>query len=151
MCICTCMHVYAHTCMHICAHDDPHDTDSISLQVFGGIEWHGKQGAFFVMVEACDTATLLPIIKKYIALGTIIMSDCWKAYNCLEEHGYWHLNVNHSKNFKDQETGAHRNTIEGSWLHAKRSLPVYDGGLDDGLSDIISLEESSEESWTGSL
>ncbi len=72
-----------------------------------------------------DMAILLPIIKKYIAPGTIIMSDCLKADDCLEEHGYWHLNVNHSKNFKDPETSAHTNTIEGSWLHAKRSLPVH--------------------------
>ncbi len=49
------------------------------LQVFGGIERHGKQGSFFVVVEKCDTATLLPIIKKLIAPGSIIMSDCRKA------------------------------------------------------------------------
>ncbi len=93
---CTC------ACMRICTHMMTHDTDSISLQVFGGIKWHGKQGAFFIVVEAHDAATLLPIIRKYIALGTIIMSDCWRAYDCLEEHGYWHLNVNHSKNSKNK-------------------------------------------------
>ncbi len=30
------------------AYDNPYDTDFISLQVFGGIEQHGKQGAFFI-------------------------------------------------------------------------------------------------------
>ncbi len=51
------------------------------LQIFGGIKQHGKQGGFFIVVEKHDTATLLPIIKKYIAPGSIIMSDCWKAYD----------------------------------------------------------------------
>ncbi len=40
--------VYAHGCMHVDMHtyDNPHDTDSTSWQVFGGIGQLGKQGAF---------------------------------------------------------------------------------------------------------
>ena len=93
--------------------------------VFGGIERHGQQRAFFFIVEKRDTATLLPLIKQYIVPGSIIISDCWKAYNCLKKAGYRHYTVNHSKNFKDPITLAHTNTIEGSWLHTKRSLPKY--------------------------
>ena len=44
---------------------------------------------------------LLPIIKDWIAPGTTIMSDYWKAYNCLEREGYVHLKVNHKITFKD--------------------------------------------------
>jgi hypothetical protein len=33
------------------------------------------------------------------------------------------LKVNHSINFKDPETGAHTNQIEGLWNLAKKSLP----------------------------
>ncbi len=87
--------------------------------MLSAIEWRRKQGTFFIVVENRDTATLLPITKKHIAPGSSFMSDCWKAYDCLEEHRYQHLNVNHSKNFKDCATGAHTNTIEGSWFHAK--------------------------------
>jgi len=43
----------------------------------------------------------------------------------LNEKGYNHLTVNHSINFKDPETGAHSNTIESTWRHAKVTLPNY--------------------------
>ncbi len=48
---------------HIYDHHDTHSI-SVSLQVLGGIERHGNQGSFIVVVETCDTATLLPIIKS---------------------------------------------------------------------------------------
>ncbi len=66
------------------------------------------------------------------------MLDCWKVYDCLDEHGYRHVNVNHSKDLEDPVTGAHTNTIEGSWLHAKRSLPVY-GWRKDLMTDHLAL------------
>ncbi|CAF4294374.1 unnamed protein product [Didymodactylos carnosus] len=69
--------------------------------------------------------TLLEIIKTWIKPGTTIMSDCWKAYNCLKNEGFQHLQVNHSIEFVDSDTGAHTNTIESSWRHAKASLPQY--------------------------
>jgi hypothetical protein len=33
--------------------------------------------------------------------------------------------VNHSLTFKDPESGAHTNTIEGAWNHAKKAMPKY--------------------------
>ncbi len=83
---------------------------SIILQVFGGIECQGAS----VVVESQDTATLLSIIKNLITPGSTILPDCWKAYDCLEQHGHQHVSVNHSKNLKDPVFGAHTNTIEGS-------------------------------------
>ncbi len=112
---------------------------------------HGKKRAFFVVLEARDTATLLSTIKKYTAPGMIIMYDCWMVYNCLEEHGYWHLNVIHSKNLKDPVTSAHMNTIELASCQKGSASVWMKEGPDDGLSGNISLEESSEESWTGPL
>jgi transposase-like protein len=92
--------------------------------VFGGIDRDSGQ-IFMIPVEKRDRYTLLPIIKEWIKPGTTIISDYWKAYDCLDDEGYRHLKVNHSINYKDPDTGAHTNTIEGSWLHAKRSLPKY--------------------------
>lgn len=61
--------------------------------IFGGIEENSRK-CFLVAVEKRDEATLLPIIQKWIAPGTIIVSDCWKAYCNLENHGYEHGTVN---------------------------------------------------------
>ncbi|GFT30160.1 putative transposase-like protein [Trichonephila clavipes] len=64
--------------------------------------------------------TLLASIKSNIKEGTII-SDCWKSYDCLEDEEN-HLPVNHKMYFKDPETGAYTNSIDGSWRAIKKSL-----------------------------
>ena len=48
-------------------------------------------------------STLIPIIKKWITPGTIIHSDCWKAYSKLSALGYTHVTVNHSKEFVNKQ------------------------------------------------
>ena len=91
--------------------------------VFGGIEEESR-GCFIVAVEKRDEATLLPLIKQWIAPGTTIVSDCWKAYCNLEKHGYKHETVNHSKEFVNDE-GGHTNKIEGHRRQMKVSLPTH--------------------------
>lgn len=91
--------------------------------VFGGIE-RGSRKTFFRVVENRGKDVLLAIIKEFVLPGTTIISDCWKSYDCLEDEGYHHLTVNHSLEFKHPETGAHTNTIEGTWSAIKRSLPT---------------------------
>ena len=71
-------------------------------------------------VENRTKDTLLEIIKRWVRPGSIIMSDGWSAYKCLQNNGFNHLVVNHSNEYKDPLTGAHTNTIEGLWMHAKR-------------------------------
>ena len=75
--------------------------------------------------------TLIPIIKKWILPGTIIHSDCWKAYNQLSKMGYTHVTVNHSKEFINKETAACTNAIESDWRHAKVHMPNYGTHLGD--------------------
>ncbi len=92
--------------------------------VFGGIE-RGTNNCFFETVHSRDSATLLPIIQRWVEPGTIIYSDCWKAYNGISQlpENYTHLTVNHSENFVDPVTGAHTQGIESRWHALKGSLP----------------------------
>lgn len=99
--------------------------------VFGGREKKDPTKVFMVPVKNRKQTTLLPIIKKWIASGSIIHSDCWKAYSSLSKYGYEHVTVNHSKEFKNNETGACTNSIESDWRHAKVSFPRY--GVQKGL------------------
>ena len=92
--------------------------------VFGG---KCREDREFFMVPVADrtSATLLEIIHNYIEPGTTIISDCWKAYDCLSKEGYQHLKVNHSLNFVDPHTGAHTNRIERHWRDTKNLVPKY--------------------------
>jgi len=92
--------------------------------VFGGYERESKK-LFIECVPDRSAETLLAIIKKWIKPGTTIMSDCWKAYNCLQSEGYQHLTVNHSYNFVDPDTKAHTQHIERAWRETRGNIPRY--------------------------
>jgi transposase-like protein len=96
---------------------------------FGGIVRREDKShpikCFVIPVEDRSANTLIPIILDNIEDGTTIYSDCWKAYDCLEDKGFKHLSVNHSLHFKDPETGVHTNTVEGMWNQIRRSLPKF--------------------------
>ncbi|GFU87764.1 mitotic-spindle organizing protein 2A [Trichonephila clavipes] len=83
----------------------------------------------------------LSVIKEWVVPGSVIISDCWRAYNCLSHEGYQHLRVNHSLTFKDPETGAHTNSIEGTWSAIKRSLRNHaahvEGEFDHYLAEYM--------------
>jgi transposase-like protein len=91
--------------------------------VFGGIEEDSRK-CFVVTVEDRSEKTLLPLIKKWISPGSIIISDCWKSYINLDKNGYIHKTVNHSQEFVN-ENGDHTNKIEGHWRQMKSSLPTH--------------------------
>ncbi|EFN82992.1 Uncharacterized transposase-like protein HI1328.1, partial [Harpegnathos saltator] len=62
------------------------------------VERHTKK-MFVVPVVSRKAEILLPLIKKYIAPGSTIYSDCWKAYDKIDQKLYKHYTVNHSNNF----------------------------------------------------
>ena len=99
--------------------------------VFGGWEKYNKHKIFMIPVHNRKATTLMPLIKKWIAQGSIIHSDCWKAYSGLTKIGYTHVTVNHSKEFVNKDTAACTNAIESDWRHAKVHMPSYGTHLGD--------------------
>ena len=87
--------------------------------VLGGVE-RGTDNVFMEVVPTRDAATLLPIILKHVLPGTEIHTDEWRSYARLQRRGFQHHTVNHSVNFVDPTTGAHTQTIESTWAHAKK-------------------------------
>lgn len=86
-----------------------------------------ERGSVNYRLEICpensrDERTLLDLIKKHVAPGTEIYTDCWKGYVNLSEHGFIHKTINHSENFVDPNTGVHTQNIESSWRGLKLSL-----------------------------
>ena len=92
--------------------------------MFGGVEC-GSGKCFLIPVEHQDSTTLLNIIEEWILPGTTIISDCWKAYECLEEAGFVHQRVNHKKNFVGPATSAHTNTVERAWREVRNGIPRF--------------------------
>ena len=90
--------------------------------VFGALERETGR-VFMENVEKRDAQTLIPLLEKWVLPKTNVISDCWKAYNNMQN--FYHLKVNHSINFVDEPTGAHTNAIESSWRHAKESFSSH--------------------------
>ena len=65
----------------------------------------------------------------HVQPGTVIYSDQFTPYIPLNQLGYIHVSVNHSKNFVDPDSGAHTNTIEGVWALVKKKLKWMCGTL----------------------
>ena len=83
-----------------------------------------KRRYFVVIVPDRSLEMLKEAILTYIKKGSHVTSDCWKAYGWMddEDSGYQYDTVNHSKHFKDPETGAHTNIIEGKWNGLKSQV-----------------------------
>ncbi|EFN64067.1 Uncharacterized transposase-like protein HI1328.1, partial [Camponotus floridanus] len=92
--------------------------------IFGGVERNTKK-MFIIPVPSRKAEVLQPLIKDHIAPGSIIYSDCWKAYQQIDESMYQHNVVNHSQNFIDPETGVHTQNIERLWRDIRGSIPRY--------------------------
>ena len=59
--------------------------------VLGGVQRQSNKCFLAVCPQNTHSeAVLLPIIQKYIAPGTLIITDKWKAYINLGRHGYIH-------------------------------------------------------------
>lgn len=68
---------------------------------------------------------LVRLIRQWVLPGTLVITDCWRAYNILRDYGLDHITVNHSKNIMDPETEAHTNNVEINWRDVRASIPKY--------------------------
>ncbi|XP_011858704.1 PREDICTED: uncharacterized protein LOC105556230, partial [Vollenhovia emeryi] len=92
--------------------------------VFGAIERvSGKM--FIVPVKDRTSITLVDIVKRRIAPGSIIYSDCWRAYDTLSNYDYTHYVVNQTEHFVDSQTGIHTQNIERLWRDMRGALPRF--------------------------
>ena len=100
------------------------------IWIFGGICRETKE-VFAHVVDDRSANTLWDFIIQSIAPGTKIISDCWKAYNLIDQQPhpqmFLHQTVNHSQNFVDPVTGAHTQHIERLWRELKRINQKYEG------------------------
>lgn len=83
--------------------------------VLVGVERTEERRVFLVHVADRSSRTLLEVISRHVAVGSIIYTDMWKGYSSINTRlGLEHHTVNHSKGFKDWHTGVHTNTVEGT-------------------------------------
>lgn len=92
--------------------------------VFGGIERDSKKFFILPVPNRCSE-TLLPIIQQHVAVGSIIHTDKWRAYDILNTYNYTHKTVNHSVNFVDPVTGVHTQNIERLWREMRANIPRF--------------------------
>lgn len=82
--------------------------------------------------------TLLEVIKRRIRPGSIIMSDCWKSYDCLEANGFRHHQVNHSENFVNpDDSNIHTQNIENRWNCMKKFIKKKGTNIQKHLEEYI--------------
>jgi transposase-like protein len=121
-----------------------HYVDGVWVVV--GIERQEKGKVFLVPVRDRSADTLHDIIKRHILPGTTINTDLWRGYRGLEELGMVHQAVNHSEAFKDPETFACTNTVEGLNSGLKRFIPVRNRvcrGIEMHLGEYVWRRQNS--------
>jgi hypothetical protein len=75
--------------------------------VIGGVERAAERRVFAEVVEKRDAvATLIEVVGRRVAPGSVVHSDLWKAYKAIPSAAHLeHRTVNHSHHFVDPGTG----------------------------------------------
>ena len=87
--------------------------------VIGIYDTEQKRGVV-VFVARRNQQNLIPVILNFVLPGTEIWTDEWRAYAGLNQQGFIHRTVNHSRYFVDPVTGVCTNGVEGYWSRLKR-------------------------------
>jgi transposase-like protein len=87
--------------------------------VFGMVQRDGDLRGHVVPND--QLATLWPIIRDNVAIGSTVSTDTHRTYRRLRVLGFNHGRLNH--NINEWKRGIHHtNTIEGFWSHLKRGI-----------------------------
>ncbi|KII74594.1 hypothetical protein RF11_16204 [Thelohanellus kitauei] len=129
--------------------------------VLDGGERTRQRRLFLVEVSDRTANTLMSVITTHVLEGSTIFTDCFSSYRNFHSI-YNKLTLNHSQTFRDPNTGACTNSIEGTWSalkytisprnrtnsldeNSKMILPV----LDDFLAEFQWRRKHSENLWSG--
>lgn len=93
--------------------------------VFGILCRNGQVWA--EVVPNVEAKTLLPLLRKRVAIGSIVCSDTFKSYTGVAARGYVHRLVNHDQQEFSDGKGNHINGLEGFWGYLKRMLAAKGG------------------------
>ena len=108
---------------------------------------------FAEVVERRDSATLIEVISRHVAAGSIIHTDLWWGYAQLSESlDVQHRTVNHSNHFVDPEDRTHTNSIEGTWNGLKlKTFPRNRSkdGMEYHLLEFIWRRKHENDLWGG--
>jgi transposase-like protein len=94
--------------------------------VFGILCRRGHVWAEVVPDVAANT--LIPLLRKQVATGSVVCSDTFKSYTGVAAKGYVHRLVRHDDQEYSDGKGNHLNGLEGFWGYLKRML-VAKGGI----------------------
>ena len=80
------------------------------------------------VVPNVEANTLIPLLRKQVAKGSIVCSDTFRSYTGVAARGYVHRFVKHDQQEYVDAQGNHINGLEGFWGYLKRKL-VAKGGI----------------------
>jgi hypothetical protein len=119
--------------------------------IVAGVERTEERRVFMSQVELRNKETLIGLISRHVAEGSIVHTDLWKGYASITtELGLEHKTVNHSQAFKDAETGVHTNFIEGTNNALKVQIAPRcrtSGCIDEHLLEFIWRRNNESDLW----
>ena len=91
--------------------------------VIGGIDRLTNQ-CFAELAEKRDSITIKEMISRRVKTRTRLITDKWRAYLCLKQHGYKVDQVNHIQNYVDpNDLTINTQKIERAWGSLKKTIP----------------------------
>ena len=93
---------------------------SLALKLFYSMKRKDfKRNVRYVRIPNRKAKTLMVVILKYCAPGSVIHIDGWRSYNALGRMGFIHSVVIHVNNYENISTGARIQGVERSWIEVR--------------------------------